>query len=824
MGYIIIPASSLEGLEELDLNAGQVAIFGDTSNDGNVTMVSITGQVKDLAEGGDGGDGEPGQVRPLSEVLIAGNSSNGKSINIDNDFGNATFKGNGIEVMEGAFSIQGQSGETVSIGTSGSGGGNLNLHNNIRMINIKAGGSLETENTYVKVEAWDTTGSFYQQVGNQNTFFMLGGLVLPQGTGVIGPEGRPDVEFDGIIRYNQSDKQIEGKVDGEWVSLNESGDGGSNITYGENYSIPFVNSGGTGFSYVNSNQDGFGGKLEWSNEMLEVRSGLGHEVPVASINNLTETDYTARFRKSYQWSSPKSSLAIRRDGTVEIGEWNNTSYQNALSLHYMSDAAIEEMKNDEYFSKIYVSLKRDLHFKDDDGKDSILNVWKEKTDGTSRFGIYDDRGIIELNYYADNIIGSDSQYSTFIGAAGAKIGTNAAGSDSNWTFSNSLILSSGSAKFANKGKVNNSILIGSSSEIEEGSHNCVIGQGSKVLQRIGSNGSPITTGGGSADNTILGAYNQVRGTNLVAIGRSISIMDNLTNGEAIQSVAIGHGLSARASGQYLFGNSFHTQNAKVPLIAFDLHYPSSDDSANSNSDPAFTLFRGIDAGGNQTDNTTHPDHEYNRDTGINILMGPRSGRTETVPGNYGISQYSGEGVFMMSTGHNQLAMVEPSGKIDNIATFYPYQKKGTGYQWDASAKTGIKFKSEGEVNSESLASIAGYHFLGQTLVANGGHNAEEHVDTNVGLVAVGKGNDESTSSIKSKNLNGDSTFEVKDNGIVVFSQLTFSELPPAGDIKGGQVFLTTGGSETNVMVFSNGTKWVSLVSGSTVNQGEEGEG
>ena len=606
-------------------------------------------------------------------------------------------------------------------------------------------------------------------------------------------------------------------VDGSSLAGSGGSGSGSNITYGDAGNIPFVNTAEDGFDYTDiTTAAGFPGKLTFDSGTLTVR-GL---IPT---DNGSYTDKkaltTLSIVKSHDINNVKQSLAVRGDGTVFIGESrivngstiSGNLYQNVLGIHEMSVAAISEMENQTYIHKLYVDSADNgrLMFKTDTGTTSLLNAWAAIKDTgspverTTLTGY--NKSIIELRSSGsgggDNDFGTSSQGNTLVAAQSAKIGTNGTNLTAN-TFSNSIIVSSGSASFATHGGTNNSVLVGDSSSIQSGKTNFVFGGSSHVYHTASGNDHNFIAGKG---NYAHGFKNAIIGSNANLNPASLYVNNRFSNpvpDHIKYSMLIGHHLYAARDNQILIGNGYSAAYVPVPMVAI-----TPNKSQTSNHTGSFAIYWPVDDTGNATDDFK----AHNMVFGINAVRAEASNGIGGSP----ISQYSGQNIFQLIHGYDKSMLREPTGKINYTFSMWPISvTQENSNSW--LGKTGLKMKTSGTVNGGNVTHDARYHFLGESAIFNGGIHAERHADKDISVIAIGRGDDLSTSSIQSKNINNEVTFDVRDDGVVMYKSVTFNNLPPATTATGGQMFLTAGGSETNVMVYSNGTSWISMSSGNPV--------
>jgi hypothetical protein len=553
-----------------------------------------------------------------------------------------------------------------------------------------------------------------------------------------------------------------------------------------------------GFEYTNSTNAGYNGRFEWQNEMLEVNSGFGTSVPSASIGNLTASDYTARFRKSYTYSQPYTSLGIRRDGTVEIGQYNQPNYQNVLSFHQMTDTAITAMKDDQYFNKLYVNNLSELRYRTSGGIESILNLLFAADGEPGMQKRVQVRGSTSDNkrHNFEIVSGSNANANEW----GTKLKTQKAnlivsypsniGSDTYNTTLNSTSILGGTMDVATYTSVSSSVIGGYNHDVDGGNYHTVFGSGNNVY-----NENRGTNSADSSNNAVLiGSSNYATGDQLVGIGHGIKLLANGTAGHRIdESAGFGHKLSIYNNHSYAIGNGHYGGYIpdNVASITFNLTGVVHGGGAPT---AGFFNFR------------TGTDHD---DTIIGEPVNFSMGSTGSFRGvieketNGSPGDSIGRGVFWLSSANSTVA---PNVKPTDAVGTYASNRAGT-----TSSMGKMIYAEQGNtwigdrigINVHDDPTFTTYLTTEEDIDASLHIFTESDLSTDNAILVEGYVSG-SANNFK---------YKVRNDGVVVYPQFDKSNLP-TGEV-GSQIWVTndTGGA---CMAVYNGSNWVRIYDNVTI--------
>ena len=635
----------------------------------------------------------------------------------------------------------------------------------------------------------DTSGTNLELVSNSDVSLFK---VLNDGTINIPSTSIKATAADTLLAVDSSGNIVDGS------SLAGSGGGGGSVTYGTTSQIPFMNSSSNGFEYTNSTNAGYNGRFEWQNEMLEVNSGFGTSVPSASIGSLTASDYTARFRKSYTYSQPYTSLGIRRDGTVEIGQHNQNSYQNVLSFHQMNATAISNMKDDQYFNKLYVNSLSELRYRTSGGIESILNLLFAADGAPGMQKRVQVRGSTSDNkrHNFEIVSGSNANANDW----GTKLKTQKAnlivsypsniGSDTYNTTLNSTSILGGTMDVATHTTVSSSVIGGYNHKIDGGNYHTVFGSGNKVYNE----NRGYTTTDSSTTAVLIGGSNRTTGDQNIAIGHNINIQDGGSIGGRIdESAGFGHDLFIYNSYSYAIGNGHYGGYipGNVASISFNLQGVTSGGGA-----PTAGFF-------NFRNGADHDDAIIGEP--VNFSMGSSSAMNGVIKKetNGSTGDSVGRGVFWLSSANSTVA---PNVKPADAVGTYASNRAGS-----LTSMGKMIYAEQGNTWIGDRIGINVHDDTSKTTYLT----TEEDIDSSLHIFTESNTSTDNAILVE-EYVSGSANnfkYKVRNDGVVVYPQFSKTNLP-TGEVA-AQIWVTddVGGA---CMAVYNGTNWVRIYDNATI--------
>ncbi|MHA2388099.1 MAG: beta strand repeat-containing protein [Candidatus Hodarchaeales archaeon] len=286
------------------------------------------------------------------------------------------------------------------------------------------------------------------------------------------------------------------------------------------------------------------------------------------------------------------------------------------------------------------------------------------------------------------------------------------------------------------------IAVGNGNTIRGGLYNLIVGA-NHILE-----GDKNTNSGDN--NDIYGDENVILGADNV-IGQVATPVNN--------SIAIGNSNTIHGSNQIVFGSSNNltfNNTETIPGIFFGLGYGSMP-NAGFWTDPAYSA-------GAQP---------------MNFSFGTQNAARE------GSTIISGSGAGILYLNNTTSQVIEPTANVADSVALWVKDR--------TASKAGLIIKPEDGTK----------HFFGDFSAIGG----DETVATaNKTLTIRGTGTGSGTSSLVTEDSGGNTTFEVRDDGVSIFKSFTVTEVGSLSAVAGGFIYVSdeTGGA---TMAFSDGTNW-----------------